>query len=82
MVGELLDIPRSADTGDTIAIKRLTTANLKLLFPNVRNSGDVSRTDFENFCLKPAMEKRDIIRKQINLIDSEFKEDLPDITVK
>jgi len=81
-VGELLDIPRNADTRDTIAIKRLATAYLKLLFPNVKSLNDIDRTDFENFCLKPALEKRGIIRKQINLMDSEFREDLPDIRVK
>ncbi len=81
-VGELLDVPRNADTRDTIAIKRLATAYLKLLFPNVKNPSDIDKTDFENFCLKPAFEKRGIIRRQINMIDSEFREDLPDIKMR
>jgi ATP-dependent Lon protease len=82
ITGELLDIPRSTDTRDTTAIKRLATAYLKILFPAVQTSSDISRSDFENFCLKPAIEKRGIIRKQINLVDSEFKEDLQDIRLK
>lgn len=82
IAGELMDIPKNADTRDTTAIKRLTTAYLKLLFPQVKSPIDINKSDFENFCLKPALEKRGIIRKQINMIDSEFKEDLPDIRVK
>lgn len=82
IVSELLDIPRSADTRDTTAIKRLTTAYLKILFPNVKYAADISKFDFEIFCLKPALEKRGIIRKQISMIDSEFREDLPDIKIK
>ncbi len=82
IASELLDIPRAADTRDTTAIKRLTTAYLKLLFPNVKETSDISKHDFEIFCLKPALEKRGIIRKQISLIDSEFREDLPDIKIK
>lgn len=82
IVSELLDIPRAADTRDTTAIKRLTTAYLKLLFPNVKDATGISKPDFESFCLNPALEKRGIIRKQISIIDSEFKEDLPDIKIK
>lgn len=81
IVGELLDIPRSADTRDTTAIKRLATGYLKILFPNVKHAKDISKHDFEIFCLKPAMEKRAIIRRQISMIDSEFREDLPDIKI-
>ena len=82
IVSELLQIPQKADTRDTTAIKKLSSAYLKLLFPHVEKPGDISREDFYNFCLKPALEKRGIIRKQISLIDSEFSEDLPVIEVK
>ncbi|HUS89759.1 MAG TPA: BREX system Lon protease-like protein BrxL, partial [Desulfosporosinus sp.] len=82
IVGELLQIPQKADTRDTTAIKKLSSAYLKLLFPHVEKPEDISREDFYNFCLKPAIEKRGIIRKQISLIDSEFSEDLPVIEVK
>lgn len=79
--GELMDIPKNADTRDTTAIKRLTTAYLKLLFPQVKSAEDINKSDFENFCLNPALDKRGIIRKQISMIDSEFKEDLPNIKI-
>jgi ATP-dependent Lon protease len=39
-------------------------------------------TEFRNFCLEPALEKRGIIRKQLNMIDNEFKEDLLEIKIK
>ena len=80
-VDEMLDIPRTADTRDVNAIKRLATAYLKLLFPHVKQASDIDKKDFEIFCLNPAIEKRGIIRQQIHLIDPEYKEELPDIKV-
>lgn len=82
IVEELLDIPPKADTRDVTAIKRLCTAYLKLIFPHVRDCEEVNKKEFEIFCLNPAIEKRKIIRRQINLIDSEFKKELPDIKLK
>jgi len=82
IVNELLDIPKNADTRDTTAIKKLTTGYLKLLFPHIKNPEDINKTEFRNFCLEPALEKRGIIRKQLNMIDNEFKEDLPEIKIK
>jgi ATP-dependent Lon protease len=79
---QLLDVPKNADTRDTNAIIKLCNGYLKLLFPHVKNADDIDKRDFENYCLKPALEKRGIIRKQINLIDGEFDEELPDIKVK
>ena len=81
IVDELLDIPSTADTRDTNAIKRLTTAYLKLLFPHVRNASDIDKKEFETLCLNPALEKRGIIKKQTHLMDPEFKEKVPDIRV-
>ncbi|MEW6528075.1 MAG: BREX system Lon protease-like protein BrxL [Spirochaetota bacterium] len=82
VVDDLLEIPKKSDTRDVTAVKRLTTAYLKLLFPNVRKPDDINKSDFENFCFKPALEKRAIIREQIAYIDSEFKREMPDITLK
>jgi ATP-dependent Lon protease len=82
IVDDLLHIPRKADTRDVTAIKRCTSAYLKLLFPHVKFGSDIDKSNFETFCLKPALEKRRIIRQQIHLMDSEFKEDLPDIRMK
>ena len=82
IVEDLLEIPPKADTRDVIAIKKLCTSYLKLLFPNYKKLNSIDKKEFEIFCLKPALEKRGIIRKQIHLIDYEFKKDLPDIQIK
>jgi ATP-dependent Lon protease len=82
VVNYVLDIPNDADRRDTKAIIKLCTAYLKLIFPHVCNEKDVSRKEFETFCLKPAIEMRKIIRKQISLIDSEFGEAMPGIVLK
>ena len=81
-VNDLIEVPKDADTRDTVAIKRLCTGYMKLLFPNVVNAGDIDKDDFKNFCLNPALEKRGIVRKQIHRMDIEFAEDIPNICVK
>lgn len=81
IVNELLDIPRTADTRDTNAIRRLATGYLKLLFPNVKSADDINREEFEKYCLNPAIEMRGIIKKQIHMIDPEFREEVPEIRV-
>jgi ATP-dependent Lon protease len=82
ITAQLLDIPKNADTRDTNAIIRLCNGYLKLLFPHVKLIDDISKKDFEDYCLKLSKEMRYLIRKQIRLIDSEFDENLPDIRVK
>ncbi len=82
IIDELLDIPRNADTRDITAIKRLSSAYLKLLFPQVKSGQDVNRDDFSTFCLNPALTMRGIVRRQIHLIDREFKEELPQVSLK
>lgn len=82
IVSELLDIPKGADKRDTNAIIKLASAYLKLLFPHVESVDDINKNDFYNYCLKPAIEKRQIVRKQISLIDPEFREDVPEIRIK
>ncbi len=80
---DLVDIPKSADTRDTTAIERLTTAYLKLFFPHVKSINDIDRNEFNNFCLLPAIEKRRIIKEQAYLMDPEFKNTaMPDIKLK
>ena len=82
VVDSLLDIPKNADTRDTRAILKIATGYLKLLFPHVREPNDISKKDFETFCLKPAINMRRIIKKQISMIDAEFKDELPEIKIK
>ena len=80
IVDEILTYPKNADTRDTEAIKRICTAFMKLLFPNVRKTEDVNRDEFLNYCLKPAIEMRRVIKTQLGIIDNEFAgKDVPDI---
>lgn len=82
IVDVLLEVPKKSDTRDVTGIKRLCGGYLKLLFPNVHSANDIDKSDFENYCLKPSLEKRGIIRRQTHLIDREFGEDLPTIVVR
>ncbi len=81
IVNSLLDVPSHADTRDVNAVKRLTTAYLKLLFPHVESIDDINMDEFKLFCFDEAYKKRGVIRKQIHQIDREFSEGLPDIKV-
>jgi len=82
IVGKLINIPKGADTRDKKAIVKLATAYLKLLFPHIESPHDIDKNDFYNFCLKPAIEKRQIIRNQLAMIDPEYKEELPEIKLR
>ena len=73
IVDRLVEIPEHADTRDTEAVKRITTAYLKLLFPNVRKPEDISTKDFQKYCLRPAAKMRNIIKTQLGILDKEFK---------
>jgi ATP-dependent Lon protease len=79
VVDELVTVPKGADTRDTEAIKRLATAFLKLLFPNVISSENIEIEIFDKFCLESAKSMRAIIRKQLHIMDSEYGVNLPDI---
>ena len=81
VVGDLMDIPAKADTRDVTAVKRIATAYLKLLFPHVNDTSEIDKNDFNDYCLIPALEKRQIIRNQIHLIDEEFSYEMPDIKI-
>jgi len=82
LVDDILEIPTRADTRDVHAIKKLTTAYLKLLFPHVKSLEDIDKEEIEIFCLNPALKKRAIIKKQLHLMDPEFKEELPDVRIR
>lgn len=82
IVDRLLEVPDRADTRDTEAIKRIATAYLKLLFPNVRKVTDITIKDFKTYCLSPAVKMRSIVRMQQALIDKEYKgKDVPDFKI-
>jgi len=82
IVDELLEVPSNADTRDVKAVKKLTTAYLKLFFPNIKDVNDVNIEYFKRFCFEEAMKKRAIIREEIYKIDKEFKKYMPEIKVK
>ena len=87
VVENLLIYPDKADKRDMTAIKRICTAFLKLLFPHVQSPEDVDRQSFIEYCLRPAMEMRSVIKKQLCIIDPrEFnvsgKKDIPEVVCK
>ncbi len=83
VIDEMLVLPKNADTRDTEAIKRICTAFLKLLYPQIRQPSDVDFEEFDLYCLKPAMEMRRVIKLQLGIIDSEFLgKNIPEISIK
>lgn len=84
VVDARVEVPEKSDTRDTEAIKRICTAYLKLLFPNVQHPEDISSRDFNTYCLKPAVEMRSIIKIQLGILDpDEFGgKTVPSLSVK
>lgn len=79
IVDMLVEVPEHS----TEAVKRICTAYLKLLFPNVRSVEDVNIREFNRYCLHPAVKMRGIIKKQLGILDSEFKgKGVPNFSVK
>ena len=82
VVNRLVCVPDDSDTRDTEAIKRIATAYLKLLYPNVRQAGDISSLDFDRYCLRRACAMRATIKKQLGLMDTEYEgKTIPSLTV-
>ena len=82
IVDELIQVPEAADTRDTEAVKRIATAYLKLLFPNVREPSDISVRDFKRYCLDRARKMRDTIKYQLGILDEEYRgKDIPVFTI-
>ncbi len=82
IVDELIEVPDKADTRDTEAVKRIATAYLKLLFPNVREPRDISVSEFNNYCLSRARKMRDTIKYQLGILDEEYRgKDIPEFKI-
>ncbi len=82
VVDKLVNVPDAADTRDTEAIKRIATAYLKLLFPNVRRAEDISARNFNRYCLRRACIMRATVKMQLGILDSEYRgKDIPQLTV-
>ena len=73
IVDRLIYVPNGADTRDTEAVKRIATAYLKLLFPYVKSTEDISERNFKRYCLRRAVRMRDTIVTQLGLMDSEYR---------
>ncbi|MDR0574527.1 MAG: BREX system Lon protease-like protein BrxL [Tannerella sp.] len=83
IVDELIEVPEAADTRDTEAVKRIATAYLKLLFPNVRSADDITARGFKRYCLDRARKMRDTIKYQLGVLDIEYRgKDLPTFGVR
>jgi len=83
VVDDLIVVPEASDTRDTEAVKRITTAYLKLLFPHVRKAGDIDPQEFKRYCLKRAMTMRHHIKLQLGILDNEYKgKNIPSFTVR
>ena len=78
-VEEVLEIPPKADTRDKKAIVKITTALLKLIFPNIKK---VPFEEFKHLCLDTAKNLRRIIRRQLFFMDQEYSPELANIDLK
>lgn len=78
---QLVRFEEKADMRDSKAIKRITTAYMKLLFPQWQTIEDVNIDEFQMYCLDPAVYRRGIIKTQCHNIDPEFKTRMPVVTV-
>ena len=83
VVDRIVDYPVDADTRNTEAVKRIATAYLKLLFPNVRTVEDINVMEFQQYCLRPAVKMRQIIFRQLGILDSQYRgKNMPPFSVK
>lgn len=86
---QLVEYDNSCDLRDLKAVRKVTTAYTKLLFPQVKSLEDLAEEDVSNFkelyqeyCLNPAVYRRGIIREQCHLIDKEFRKEMPEFKIK
>lgn len=85
IVDDLVEVSENSYVRHTEAVKRIATAYLKLLFPNVRSAKDIDPNMFMRYCLRPAIEMRRIIWRQLSILDSEYKNEskyMPVFTVR
>lgn len=83
IVDKIVYIPHGADMRHTKAIKRVSTAYLKLLFPHITSADMVDLNDFNTYCLQPAIRRRNIVREQCSYIDAEssFSKPIPNYSI-
>lgn len=78
----LVECEHNADTRDFNAVKRLTVAYMKLLFPHWTTVEAVDKDELDAYCLQPAIRRREIIKQQCHYIDDEFKTVMPQFWLK
>lgn len=83
IVDDLVEVPQGADMRHTKAVKRIATAYLKLLYPHITDKTQIVLTDFNVYCLQPAVRRRDIVRQQCSNIDAEssFSKPMPEYRI-
>lgn len=67
------------DLRDTRAVQRLASGYLKLLFPDIHSA---TIDYFNEFCLKPAIELRSNIRREMATLDPEFSPKIAEISLR
>ena len=83
IVDELIIVPEGADTRDTEAVKRISTAYLKLLFPHVQDASEIAPRDFKRYCFERARKMRQTIKFQVGILDEEYRgKDMPAFKIK
>lgn len=83
IVDRIVDYPADADTRNTEAVKRIATAYMKLLFPNIHSIDDVNVMEFQQYCLRPAVKMRQIIFRQLGILDSQYRgKSMPSFSIK
>lgn len=82
VVDDILEIPRTSDTRDTTAVRRICSGLMKLLFPHIKTVEDVDKKEFQTYCLDFALQMRGTIKRQLHIMDSEYSHDVPNITIR
>lgn len=85
IVDKIVEVSENAYVRHTEAVKRIATAYLKLLYPDIRTVEDVDLKSFNRYCLRPAIEMRKTIWRQLSILDAEYKNDdkqMPTFRVK
>ena len=75
IVEQLIEVSDNGYERHIEAVKRIATAYLKLLFPNVRSVKDINAKKFQQYCLRPAVKMREIIQRQLSILDKEYKKE-------
>lgn len=80
-IEDAVSIDRSSDTRDKKAIFKITSAMLKILFPDIALGRYPSKEDLD-MCLRTGTSLRKTIKGQLHLLDEEFSPDVPFPVVK